>query len=94
LKQLKIENMVEIEHIPILSQFTRDRALDAITKFVTCNDQALAVVEKPVFYNCLIAMQPKTSQNDLPSIHDLVVYIYNQFVAWIKKLKEEIQVKI
>jgi hypothetical protein len=94
LKQLKIENMVEIERIPISSQFTCDRALVAIAKFIACDDQALAVVEKPVFCNCLIAMWPKTSQNDLPSTHDLVVYIHNQFVAWMKKLKEMIQVKI
>jgi hypothetical protein len=77
LKQLKIENMVEIECIPISSWFTHDGPLDAIAKFVTCYDQALAVVEKPVFRNCLIAMWPKTSQNDLPSTHDLVVYIHN-----------------
>jgi hypothetical protein len=91
-KQLKIDNMVEIEHIPIAKQFTRDGALDAIARFVACDDQALALVEKPVFRNCLIAMRPKTTKKDLPSTHDLVVHIHNEFVAWMKKLKDDILV--
>ena len=91
LNQLTIEDMVKIEHIPMSKQFTCDGALHAITR-LACDDQALAVVEKPVFCNCLIAMRPKTSQNDLPSTHDLVVYIHNEFVAWMKKLKDEMLV--
>jgi hypothetical protein len=87
LNQLTIEDMVKIEHIPMSKQFTRDGALHAITRFVACDDQALAVVEKPVFCNCLIAMRPKTSRNDLPSTHDLVVHFHNEF-----ELKDEILV--
>lgn len=92
LKQLKIENIIGIDHTPISKQFTCDGAPDAIAKFVVCDDQALAVIEKPVFHNCLVAMWPKTSQNDLPSTCDLVAYIHNEFAAWIKKLKDEILV--
>jgi hypothetical protein len=29
--------------------------------------QALALAEKLIFYNCLVAMRPKTTRKDLPS---------------------------
>lgn len=107
--QAKIDDMIEIEHIP-RKQFSRDGALEAIAKFVACDDQvrglgpnvgvwwssddskALAVVEKSVFRNCLTAMRPNTTRKDLPSKHDLGVYIHNQFAAWLKKLKNDILV--
>jgi hypothetical protein len=41
--------------------------------------QALAVAEKPMFRNCLIAMRPRTNRRDLPSTHDIGVYIHNEF---------------
>jgi hypothetical protein len=90
--QLTIDGMVDIERIPMSSQFTREGALDAIAKFVACDDQALAVVEKPIFRNCLIAMRPKTTRNDLPSIHNLEVHIHNEFGNWLKTLKNDILV--
>jgi hypothetical protein len=52
--------------------------------------QALALTEKPVFRNCLVAMRPKTTRKDLPSRHDIEVYIHNEFVSWLKMLKTEI----
>lgn len=90
--QLKIDDMVDIERIPISKQFTREGALEAIAKFVACDDQALGMVEKPAFRNCLIAMRPKTTRNDLPSRHDLEVHIHNEFGNWLKKLKDDILV--
>jgi hypothetical protein len=54
--------------------------------------QVLAVVEKPVFRNCLTTMRPTTMGKDLPSTHNVVVYIHNEFVAWLKKLKNDILV--
>jgi hypothetical protein len=55
-------------------------------------DKALALAEKPVFRNCLVAMRPKTTRKDLPSRHDIEVYIHNEFVDWLKTLKREIMV--
>jgi len=52
--------------------------------------QALALAEKPIFRNCLVAMRPKTTRKDLPSRHDIEVYIHNEFVDWLKMLKTEI----
>jgi hypothetical protein len=37
--QVKIDGMVEIEHKQGSKQFTRDGALEAIAKFVACDDQ-------------------------------------------------------
>ena len=37
--QVKIDGMVEIEHKQGSKQFTHDRALEAIAKFVACDDQ-------------------------------------------------------
>ena len=59
---------------------------------LTLLDQALALAEKPVFRNCLVAMRPKTTRKDLPSRHDIEVYIHNEFVDWLKTLKSEILV--
>jgi hypothetical protein len=36
--QTKIDDMMELEHIP-RKQFSRDGALEAIAKFVACDDQ-------------------------------------------------------
>jgi hypothetical protein len=55
-------------------------------------DQALAVAKKPIFWNYLVVMRPKTTQKDLPSRHDIEVYIQNMFVDWLKMLKNEILV--
>ncbi len=59
---------------------------------LTLLDQALALAEKPVFRNCLVVMRPKTTRKDLPSRHDIEVYIHNEFVDWLKTLKSEILV--
>ena len=107
-RQKKIDGMFVLEPSKRLNHFTRDGALDAIAMFVVCNDQvqklhmertscwnywqALAVVEDPAFHNCLTAMRPTTTRNDLPSTHNTVVHIHNEFVAWLTKLKDNIQV--
>ena len=54
--------------------------------------KALAVADKVVFRNCLVAMRPKAEQQDIPSTHDVATYIHNEFVKWLKELKDEIQV--
>ena len=45
--------------------------------------EALAVVNKPIFCNCLITMRPKMRSKELPSIHDVVTYIHNKFGRWM-----------
>ncbi len=35
-------------------------------------------------------MRPRTTRKDLPSTHDVVVHIHNEFVSWLKKLKSDI----
>ncbi|KAF8494888.1 hypothetical protein F5888DRAFT_1567472, partial [Russula emetica] len=67
--------------------YTCDGATHAIAQFVVCDDQALALAEKPLFRNCLVAMRPKTTRKDLPSRHNIEVYIHNEFVDWLKTLK-------
>jgi hypothetical protein len=90
--------------------YTRDGVTHAVAQLVACDDQvcvmairtssltvfdqALALAEKPIFRNCLVAMRPKTMRKDLPSRHDIEVYIHNEFVAWLKSLKNDILVSI
>ena len=59
---------------------------------LTLLGQALALAKKLIFCNCLVTMRPKTTQKDLPSRHDIEVYIHNKFVAWLKTLKDNILV--
>jgi len=59
---------------------------------LTLFNQASALAEKPIFRNFLVAMRPKTTRKDLPSRHNIEVYIYNKFVDWLKILKTEILV--
>jgi hypothetical protein len=54
------------------------------------SDQALALTKKSIFQNCLVAIRPKIMQKDLPSKHNIKVYIHNEFVNWLKTLKSEI----
>jgi hypothetical protein len=54
--------------------------------------KALAVADKAVFRNCLVAMRPKAGRQDIPSTHDVATYIHNEFVKWLKELKDKIQV--
>ena len=45
--------------------------------------EALAVANKPIFRNCLVTMRPKTRSKELPSTHDVVTYIHNEFGRWM-----------
>jgi hypothetical protein len=60
---------------------------------LTCpNVKALAVASNKLFRNCLVSMRPKTKLAELPSSHDVGVYIHNECVKWLKQLKEDITV--
>jgi len=44
--------------------------------------KTLAVADKVIFQNCLVAMRPQTHEKDLSSMHEANTYIYNKFVEW------------
>ncbi|KAH8999021.1 hypothetical protein EDB83DRAFT_2238045 [Lactarius deliciosus] len=54
--------------------------------------QSLAVADKALFWNCLVAMRPKLISKDLPSTHNVMRYIHNKFVQWLQELKDNIMV--
>jgi hypothetical protein len=54
--------------------------------------QAFAVANNKLFRNCLVAMRPKTKTSELPSSHDVGVYVHNESVRWLKQLRKEITV--
>ena len=45
-----------------------------------------------MFRNCLVVMRPKATKLDIPSSHDISVYIHNSCVKWLKDLKDDILV--
>ena len=54
--------------------------------------KAFALVSKAVFRNCLTVMQPKTRTKELPSAHDVTIYIQNEFIRFMDQIKQVIQV--
>ncbi|KAF9228571.1 hypothetical protein BS17DRAFT_654140, partial [Gyrodon lividus] len=72
-------------------EFARENVLKAVAEFVVCDDQSLAVANKPTFRNCLVAMRTNTSKADLPSTHDISTYIHNSFVEFLSTIKTRIQ---
>ena len=88
--QPKIVEM--LEPAPRPQQFSRDMLLHAEAQFIVCDDQALTVANKATFRNCLVAMRPKTLRVDLPSTHEVTMYIHNKFIMWLKELKTDIEV--
>ena len=45
-----------------------------------------------MFRNCLIAMRPKSALVDLPTMHQVVTHLHNEFIKWLAELKEDIEV--
>ena len=103
-QQVKLDRMLEKQQ----QEFTCNGVMEAVIKFVACDDQygqnnflnqcadvqfkVLAVADKAVFCNCLVAMRPKAGWQDIPSTHNIATYIHNEFVKWLKELKDKIQV--
>jgi len=50
------------------------------------------VANKAMFQNCLVAMRPKSMLSDLPSTHDVVTHLHNEFVHWMGELEAEIDI--
>ena len=55
-------------------------------------NQSLAVADKVSFRNCLVSMRPSATKTDLPSTHNVTVYLHNAFATFLKKIQEEIKV--
>ncbi|KAF8220039.1 hypothetical protein L208DRAFT_1127592, partial [Tricholoma matsutake] len=87
-KQLKLDGTFERVTGP--KEFMHDGILDAVSQFVVCNDQSLAVANKASFHNCLVSMRPKSITKDIPSTHNVTTYIHNQFVKQLEELKGDI----
>lgn len=56
------------------------------------SSQSLAVANKAIFRNCLVAMRPKTTKADVPTTHDVMSHLHNEFVGWLQELKADIEV--
>ncbi|KAF8231986.1 hypothetical protein L208DRAFT_1274453, partial [Tricholoma matsutake] len=89
-KQLKLDGTFERVMGP--KEFTCDGVLDAVSWFVACNDQSLAMANKASFCNCLVSMRPKSITKDILSTHNVTTYIHNQFVKQLEELKGDILV--
>jgi len=50
------------------------------------------LADNPAFHNILVAMRPKSTTSDLPSLYDVKVFLHNAFVKHISDLKESIMV--
>ncbi|KAF8232058.1 hypothetical protein L208DRAFT_1064199, partial [Tricholoma matsutake] len=72
--------------------FNREDLLHTVTQFIAVDDQSLAVAGKTAFRNCLVAMRPKSISLNLPTTHDVVKHLHNEFVRWIDRLKQDIEV--
>ncbi|KAH9987235.1 hypothetical protein BJV74DRAFT_774163, partial [Russula compacta] len=72
--------------------FTREGILEAVAKFITCDNQAIIIANKAQFQNCLVSMWLNTHKADLPTAYDMSLYIHNTFINHLQKLEEEIQV--
>ncbi|KAH9009502.1 hypothetical protein EDB84DRAFT_1235332, partial [Lactarius hengduanensis] len=68
------------------TDFTKEAILDAVAKLIACDAQALILVDKATFQNCLVIMRPKTKRADLPSAYDVKVYLKNTFITHLKQL--------
>jgi len=55
--------------------------------------KSLAVANKAMFRNCLVAMHSTATKADIPLIHDILIYIYNCFVEFLSQIGSEIQVR-
>ncbi|KIL54030.1 hypothetical protein M378DRAFT_49908, partial [Amanita muscaria Koide BX008] len=71
-------------------EFSATGLLEAVAQFVACEDQSLAVVNKKTFRNQLVIMRPKTMNNDLPSTHNVMTYIHNEFCSVLESMKAAI----
>ncbi|KAF8332545.1 hypothetical protein F5887DRAFT_894306 [Amanita rubescens] len=87
---MTLDNVLEVVKAP--NKFSKDAILHAVAQLIACDDQALAFVGKAVFRNCLITMQPKTRTKELPSPHDVIVYLQNAYIKFMDQIRTAFQV--
>ncbi|KIM67446.1 hypothetical protein SCLCIDRAFT_107455 [Scleroderma citrinum Foug A] len=75
-------------------QFSRDDVMRAVAELIVCDNQSLAVANKPAFRNCLVVMRPNANKADIPSSHDISTFIHNSFIDFLQNLKSRIQVSL
>ncbi|KAI0054955.1 hypothetical protein BV25DRAFT_1781585, partial [Artomyces pyxidatus] len=73
-------------------EFSRKSVLHTVAVLIACDDQPLALANKPAFRNCLVDMRPKSTTADLPSTHDICVHIHNEFVKTLEGFSRDIKV--
>ncbi len=54
--------------------------------------KSLAVAKKTHFRNCLVSMRPNAVNEDLPTTHDIMTYVHNEFISFMQRLKVKIKV--
>jgi len=69
-------------------------ALHVDTKMLMWVYKALAVADKQMFQNCLVAMRPKATRLDLPTTFDIGKHLHNEFIGWLTELKRDITVSM
>ena len=45
-----------------------------------------------VFRNCLTMMQPKTRPKELPSPHNVIIYLHNAYIMLMDQIKTVFQI--
>ena len=53
--------------------------------------QSFEIANKPSFRNCLVMMRPGSTKEDLPSAHNIKVYLHKAFTAHVEELVKEIK---
>ena len=59
---------------------------------VTVLLQAFAVANNKLIKNSHVSMWPKTKTSDIPSTHNVSIYIHNGCMKWLKQTQEDITV--
>lgn len=47
---------------------------------------------KAVFRNCLVTMWPKTRTKELPTMHDVIIYLHNVYIKFMNQIKKSLNV--
>ncbi|KAH9920793.1 uncharacterized protein B0H18DRAFT_863555, partial [Fomitopsis serialis] len=68
-------------------EFSRQTILELEAKHIVCDDQSLSLAQTSSFRNCLVGMRPQTVNLDLPTTHDIKIFIHNAFVKHIEQLR-------
>ena len=84
-------------HIPCWRKKQRRKDGDQVStyryaKLCANTSQSLRLHNKAIFHNKLVAMRP-TTKKEIPSAHEVSMYIHNKFVEWLKDMKNDILIR-